>query len=476
MDWFAVDKEGLARLLERKGKAHAVLELIQNAWDADDATIVEVGLADAPGRGRSLLTVTDNAPDGFSDLTHAFTLFAPSAKVTDAAKRGRFNLGEKLVLAICDRATVTSTTGSFDFDAKGRSRRRAKTEVGSRFEAIIRLSDKERSEVISLIDTLLPPLGVTTIVNGREIAHREPVRAFTVTLPTEQADEEGVLRRTRRKTLVRLFEPLGDETAHLYEMGIPVVETEGRWHIDIDQKVPLTFERDNVTPAYLREVRVAVLNATYDLLDRSDATSGWVKDAASDERAQESAVQAVVRQRFGDKAVAFDPSDPEANAEAVLKGFQVVHGGSLSKAEWEQVRRAQVLRPAGQVTPSKKAQFSAEGTPPIDPKAYTPGIAAVVDYAHRLAKDLLGRDITVQVHSTTQYFAAAYGHGTLTLNLMRLGHRWFDEPSQQAVDALLIHEFAHDRVSNHLSEAFHDEVCGLGARLRTSTNYLETAR
>jgi 3-(3-hydroxy-phenyl)propionate hydroxylase len=32
-----------------------------------------------------------------SDLTHAFTLFAESAKKGDAEKRGRFNLGEKLV-------------------------------------------------------------------------------------------------------------------------------------------------------------------------------------------------------------------------------------------------------------------------------------------------------------------------------------------------------------------------------------------
>ncbi len=31
-NWFEVAKEGLARLLERRGKHFAVLELLQNAW------------------------------------------------------------------------------------------------------------------------------------------------------------------------------------------------------------------------------------------------------------------------------------------------------------------------------------------------------------------------------------------------------------------------------------------------------------
>jgi hypothetical protein len=87
-DWFSVDKEGLAKLLERKGKASAVLELIQNAWDEKGVTQVTITLTEAGVRGRSHLVVEDDAPDGFHDMTHINTLFAPSAKVTDATKRG----------------------------------------------------------------------------------------------------------------------------------------------------------------------------------------------------------------------------------------------------------------------------------------------------------------------------------------------------------------------------------------------------
>jgi hypothetical protein len=35
MQWFDVDKQGLAKLLERRGKAFAIMELIQNAWDTN---------------------------------------------------------------------------------------------------------------------------------------------------------------------------------------------------------------------------------------------------------------------------------------------------------------------------------------------------------------------------------------------------------------------------------------------------------
>ena len=106
-DWFTVDKDGLAKVLGRRGKAFAVLELIQNAWDAPGTTRVEVTLQPAP-QARALLAVEDNSPDGFSDLTHAYTLFKESPKKADPAKRGRFDVGEKLVLAICDWARRAS--------------------------------------------------------------------------------------------------------------------------------------------------------------------------------------------------------------------------------------------------------------------------------------------------------------------------------------------------------------------------------
>ena len=471
MDWFAVDKEGLAALLERKGKSKAVLELVQNAWDAPGATEVDVRLVPhATARGRAELEVVDNSPDGFADLTHAFTLFAPSAKVHDETKRGRFNLGEKLVLAICDEAIVQSTTGSYRFDSKERTKLRTKTEFGSRFAARIRLTKAEVAEVEALFFTLIPPHGTRTTFNGQPLPHRSPVRTFEINLPTERANEDGILSKTRRNTWVNLYEPVGDETPHIYELGIPVVEYDGKFHVDIAQKVPLNFERDNVTPSYLREIYVAVVNQAHDLLTKDDATEAWVKVAVSDEHADDVAVRDITVKRFGEKTVAYDPSDPQANAEAVLKGYTVIHGGMLSKGEWANVKRGGLIRPAGQVTPSNSTmESSPDGVPPLDRDKWTDGMVHIATYATALAKELLGVDIRVSVYRMPfgERAAAWYGRGSLSFNLTALGHSWFNNPDQQKVDALLIHEFAHHRVSNHLSEQFHDEVCRLGARLRT---------
>ena len=80
-NWFEVDKAGLAKLLERKGKAFVLHELVQNAWD-QKVTKVDVHLNRDPGTHHVIIMVEDDDPNGFADLSHAFTLFAESAKKT----------------------------------------------------------------------------------------------------------------------------------------------------------------------------------------------------------------------------------------------------------------------------------------------------------------------------------------------------------------------------------------------------------
>jgi len=109
--WFDVDREGLRRLLEQHGKGRLVAELLQNALD-ETVTAVAVKLALLPGRPLAELSVEDDAPEGFLNLGHAYTLFAESYKKARPDKRGRFNLGEKLLLAACLEAHIVTTTGA----------------------------------------------------------------------------------------------------------------------------------------------------------------------------------------------------------------------------------------------------------------------------------------------------------------------------------------------------------------------------
>jgi hypothetical protein len=254
----------------------------------------------------------------------------------------------------------------------------------------------------------------------------------------------------------------------LYEMGIPVVETGDRYHVNVLQKVPLNFDRDNVTPSYLARVRALIVEHMHQSLTVDDANQAWVRQAvqAHGDKMDDTTIRHLTTLRFGEKSVAYDPSDQEANSRATAAGYTVVHGGSLAKSEWESIRRAGALLPAGQVTPTPKPFV--EGGNPLRTLAraeWSPEIRGVVAYIGRIAPKLIGVSVDVTIANDVAWgFSAAYGGGSLTINLARLGHKWFDGPLP-AINDLLIHEFGHQYASNHLSEDYYRALTKLGAKL-----------
>lgn len=468
--WFDVDKEGLAKILERRGKEFLLYELISNAWDTN-ATEVKV-TAVSLTRSKVQLTVEDDDPDGFKNLTHAFTLFAESEKKGNAELRGRFNLGEKLVLAMCDFADITTTSGTVHFDYQGRTvNTRMKRERGSIFFANVRMTKTELEAALEKCKLLIDwRAGVVTTINGRRLPERPCVHRIGVTLPTEIADDEGRLRRSERQTFIDLYEPRLDETAMIYELGIPIVETGDAWHVNVMQKVPLNVDRDNVTPAYLAKIRTAVLNAMAEHITPKVAAESWVRDAAAHHDAEPEAVTAVLTARFGVKRVSYDPSDPEANKLAVAAGYTVVHGGSLSAGEWENAKKAEAILPAGKVTPSPKP-FSPDGKPLrlLDRDKWTPAIHLLHDYAVQLHARLIGmRELAVQmVDDPTWGFGGTYGK---TENfggpLLRINLAKYVPEIGEEIDRFLLHEFSHHFCSDHLDNGFAEAGFRLGARLK----------
>lgn len=479
MGWYEGSKEGLAMLLEKRGKAFAVSELVQNAWDADGVTEVSVRLEPIKNSPTAILVVEDDSPDGFRDITHAYTLFAPSEKKANPEKRGRFNLGEKLVLACCVDAEVISTTGQIIFEESGERRNgRERTNRGSKFWARIKATRAELEEIRQAFFQLLPPDNIRTTLNGELLEKRKVSHQFEATLATEIADDEGNLRPSKRKTVVEVYEPREGEVAHLYEMGIPVVPTNDRWHINVQQKVPLNMDRDNVTPTYLRKLRVVVLNEMFDSITQEDANT-WCRDAVADKDATTEAVHSSMNLRFGEKRVIYDLTDPEANKLAVSKGYTVIHGRSLSKDEWESVKRTKAALPAGQVTPSPKPYSDDPNADPVDiiPRdKWTQEQELVCDYSAYIGTALLGVKVIVSLVYTSNRFRAAYGKddqtkGRLDLNLKRLGKAFFKKVAEHDLDTvdrlhdLLIHEFAHHTSLDHLSSEYHGACTSLGSKL-----------
>jgi hypothetical protein len=95
----------------------------------------------------------------------------------------------------------------------------------------------------------------------------------------------------------------------------------------------------------------------------------------------------------------------------------------------------------------------------------------IAHYSKTSARLLLGADLEVVIVNDAQWpFSATYGKSThrsgrLILNLGRLGRMWFEQGISPEVNELLIHEFGHHYASDHLSDAYHDALCRLGASL-----------
>src|SRR3990167_3768319 len=142
--WFEVSKDGLKNLQLRKPKHYVLRELVQNAWD-EEITVCDVKAAWE--KGIATLSVEDDSPVGFLHIEDAFTLFAPTRKQADPLKRGRFNLGEKQALAICEEATIQTTTGTVHFSKDGRVETKSSRSAGSKISVKLKMTKAEFDEM-----------------------------------------------------------------------------------------------------------------------------------------------------------------------------------------------------------------------------------------------------------------------------------------------------------------------------------------
>lgn len=478
-NWFDIDKQGLAKLMDGRPKSFVIAEMYQNTVDTN-AKQVEIKLEKLPGTPKAKLYVIDDDPEGFQNFSHAWTMFAESTKKDDPTKRGIYNMGEKLVLALCYTASIKTTKGTVVFDNEGRHQSRSKTEKGSVFEGVIRLNQEEYDECCAFARKLIPPKGVRVYFNGEGIQHRNPLSTFVATLDTTKSNEEGVVTKSPRKTEVRIYEALPDENPSIYEMGIPVVETGDKWHVCVQQRVPLNMNRDNVTPGYLKEIRTLVVNHMHDKLTKEDANATFVNEALSDPDASPEAVEKAITLKYGEKRAIFDATDPEANMNLVSQGYTLMHGSQLTRPQWDNVRKFESAKPSGQLAPTKKALFSPDGEDKwVKQENWSKAMLAVVDYTRVICTELTNSIVTVSILSDiAQSYGACYGSQGFVFNLGRLGHKFFDEsltisgeggPDVFApavrLNQLIIHELGHHYVSNHLDEAYHEKLCELGAKL-----------
>lgn len=476
-DWFTVDRAGLVAIAKRRGMAFVVTEPVQNAWD-EQATRVELTLRPVPNRALVEITVTDDSPDGFRDIADSYMMFRESYKVGNPEQRGRFNVGEKLLLAMAEMASVTSTTGCVVFGPAGRTTSRRRTDRGSVLHAHLRMTRAELDEALAFTRCLIPPSGIATFVNGEQLPSRTPLRSAERSLETEMRGPEGGFRYTVRTAPVSLYAPLPGEEPHLYEIGIPIDQIACPWHVDVGQKIPLSLDRSSVRVGYARSVMTAVAEMMADAMAKEQARAAWVLDSLA-AMEDDQAVRDVVKKRFG-TAVIYDPSDPEANKRAIDAGYHVVRGGEMDRMAWSAVRRAEALQPAGRLF-STRVRTGPDGREPEPRERWTADMEAFASYAAAMAEHVLdGHQPAVEFYRNVTGFRAFCGGGVIGFNLGAGGEKllaasgYTDEG--KALDQLLIHELAHVAAKDHLTDEFHRECCRIGACLRSFYDRIDDHR
>jgi hypothetical protein len=321
----------------------------------------------------------------------------------------------------------------------------------------------------------LPPAGISVGINLRNLPARKMQGSFHCKLPTRILGSDGMPAPSTRETIVKVWEVLEGEDAHIYELGIPVVSfapQDGmKWHVDVGQKVPLNKDRDNVTPAFKSLLLVEVLNHLHEQVMKEDVTANWVVEAASQPQATKEATQHVLDEAYGKNRVAASVTDPEANNKAVANGYTVIPSRGMTPGMRENAKVFGLLPVSHDLFRTPKPFSNDPNAPPvevIDENEWSGGMKGVAAYSKFLARELMGRDIVVyHVKELGEGSRAAYGpSGILYFSLKGLGRSWFMPPEEEKVDALVVHEFGHEYEANHLSEQYHKALCKLAARLK----------
>ncbi len=460
-NWFEVDKEGLAQLMAGKPKSYILRELIQNAWD-EDITYCRVTISHL--NNKCTIVVEDDNPDGFKDLKHAYTLFADTYKRDDVSKRGRFNTGEKMVFAVCEKATVLTTKGCIIFDVNGRNEYKNKRAYGSEITVTFNCSKMEYTEILTSVSKYLVPKGIRFTVNNEIYKFKKPVTKFKALLITETRDSKsGFLKRTKRSGMVHVVTT--SDQAYLYEMGIPVQPIDGDFHLDIQQKVPLDQARESVLPSFLKELYAVILPQLIkiDRLTEDNVGDVWVNVALENKDVNKETVQEVITKRYGDKVVVADNFDPNSIDDAISEGYTVIRGTEFSKGAWKNIKKHELVPSSSKLFGHGRVKESTVIEPTLKQ-------SETAEYARKIAKRCLNIEISVKfvrdrdLTFSAQFSSHMFNGYVLTFNLASLPSYFFDEPVSERTTDLIVHELGHYG-GKHTEGGYHKQITKLAGQL-----------
>jgi len=456
-----VDSDGFRKRVAWRGPFGALSELISNALDERitrcDVTFEHVS------QQTYVIRVEDDSPDGFRNLEESYTLYADSYKANTPSLRGRFNVGEKVAIILCDEARIESTTGTVIFKKNDVSRSPKRRDRGTTFEGTIRCTREQFEDACRQVKTIIPPENICLTFNGEPLRRPMKLASVEASLPTIATNPEGELIRTVRTTTIDVYERReGEASGAVYELGIPVVDVEHPHLLDVRQKVPLSVDRNSVTPGYYRKLCGAVLDGTYDKLTEEQARSKGITEGIAGATKNE-AVQAVMAKLHGEQRFVPDPTNREATGELTARGYVSVPPNAYDRETWSRIREAKAVPSGSELMPKRSVPPI-----PLPEKDMNEGMKHVAALSQFICKQVLGKKLRVLFSNNRNVTCSAqcgpvHGDPTaveLVFHVPILGEEWFSvTPAicQKNLD-LIFHELGHHKGDEDCTREFADQV------------------
>jgi len=247
----------------------------------------------------------------------------------------------------------------------------------------------------------------------------------------------------------------------LYEMGIPVCEIECDFSLDVQQKVPLSFDRDKVSVSYLKDLYGHVLNVVHQDIEKENSSNQWVRMGTASDHINKEAVDNIVKKRYGSKVVIANPMDKCSIDDAISKNYNVVYGNEMSKEEWNNIRRHESMESSSKLFGSTVTNEYEVVKPTI--------IQTKISYfIKKIAREYLSINVGIRfITSKKIHHMAEYGNELLTFNLSMVPNEYWllkNNMIQQELLELIIHELAHEK-GLHYEESYHQCITYLAVSL-----------
>lgn len=462
-NWFDISNEGWRRMNAGRPPHELVKELIQNVLDENfNAAYINFGMKN----GEFHLTIEDDVNGGIANSSLITTVFL-TGKEESHLKRGRKGRGLKEFLSVCYEAEVETVGKTIRFleDGSREEKENGRT-IGTKISCKIR-EEKWNEESVKEIENYLRMVILYTDgmlnINGKNLTKRTPICSFGSDLMTHIV-ENGIQQDIRKNTIVSMYhKALKKGKGWIYEMGIPVAETKIPYDIDIQQRIPMNDNRNEVNEYYLRDIKESILINEIDRLTKMDLID-WAANNISIY-----GISNIIQKKIVEKITNEDSknlsikSKPKFNDKAKQRGKKLVDVDGMNYSlksifehivDYSEAYIGKIERETKPIIcdPTEGEQLFIE-----EHKKITRGIGLDVEFRIVEKKKDTSGFVTMAFYTNENCHVISY-------NRLAMGKILKDPYNEQAIDTL-IHELGHTEEDQHDKMKYVDAVTKIGAKI-----------